>query len=83
MRRFRGFAVSVSVTIAFITGLLGVLPAVAQDDQEKSAWVPTRTIDGQPDIQGYWSNSDIPSSVFISLEPVSYTHLTLPTSDLV
>lgn len=69
MRRFRGFAVSVSVTIAFITGLLGVLPAVAQDDQEKSAWVPTRTIDGQPDIQGYWSNSDIPSSVFISLEP--------------
>ena len=32
-------------------------------------WQPARTPDGQPDIQGYWSDAEIPLSTFISLEP--------------
>ncbi len=59
--------VAASVAIAL---LVSASPAAqAQDGAAEPTWVASRTPDGQPDIQGYWSNADIPSSVFISLEP--------------
>ena len=52
--------VAVCLTICGLTLQIGT-PAQSLE--------PPRTPDGQPDIQGYWSNAEIPSSAFISLEP--------------
>ena len=58
-------------TAAFgAAALLAVPGLLAQTGTAQAQeWEPSRTPDGQPDIQGYWSNADIPSSAFISLEP--------------
>ena len=58
-------------TAAFgAAALLAVSGLLAQTGTAQAQeWEPSRTPDGQPDIQGYWSNAEIPSSAFISLEP--------------
>ncbi len=48
---------------------LAVCGLTLQGGARAQSWEPPRTPDGQPDIQGYWSNAGIPPSAFISLEP--------------
>ena len=52
-------ALGISVTFAIpttSTGQQGVSPA-ARPDGEERAWTVSRTPDGQPDLQGHWTNA--------------------------
>ena len=42
-------------TVALLTGA----PSQAQTASEREEWVPQRTVDGQPDLQGFWNNTTI------------------------
>ena len=47
------------------------------DDDERTGGCPS------PSLLAGWADATLPSPERATLEPVSYTHLTLPTSDLV
>jgi hypothetical protein len=44
-----------AIALALLLVLLGPVPAAGQ----KKAWTAPRTPDGQPDLQGYWSNATL------------------------
>jgi hypothetical protein len=52
---------SVTVVAAFAVGvsLMAGIPLFGQSAQSSKAYVPPRTPDGQPDLQGYFSNNTI------------------------
>lgn len=55
----RGRKIKGTVTIlALVLAIVRSSPASAQTESPESAkpWTPSRTVDGQPDIQGYWSS---------------------------
>ena len=41
----------------FVTSLVFMLFAAASLAGQEQKWTPSRTPDGQPDLQGYWSNT--------------------------
>src|SRR6476619_1798473 len=60
---YRFFSVpAVVLAIAAFAGVrsAGQAPSanpVSAKPASKSTWTPTRTLDGQPDLQGYWTNA--------------------------
>ncbi|MBV9744629.1 MAG: hypothetical protein JO099_12790, partial [Acidobacteriia bacterium] len=56
--RYRSLVFTMAVPIA--AGLLVYQkPVIAQTAPKEKPWVPARTPDGQPDLQGYWTNNTI------------------------
>jgi hypothetical protein len=49
----------VAIPVALLTGLLASSPVAAQTADTGEDWVPPRTADGQPDLQGLWNNTTI------------------------
>jgi hypothetical protein len=60
---FRGFAIGLGTWFVSSTALMGQTPAVAakkpSNAQPRKAWTLSRTPDGQPDLQGVWTNPTI------------------------
>ena len=57
---YRFFSVpAVALAIAAFAGVrsTGQAPSPSAKPASKSTWTPTRTPDGQPDLQGYWTNA--------------------------
>jgi hypothetical protein len=49
--------VAIAVTALATRGVAGQSPAVAKPAPAAKKWTAPRTPDGQPDLQGYWTNS--------------------------
>src|SRR5262245_26452866 len=55
---YRFFSVpAVALAIAAFAGVQSAGQAPSAKPASKSTWTPTRTPDGQPDLQGYWTNA--------------------------
>ena len=49
----------VAVPVAIMIALLAGAPVAGQTEVPADDWVPPRTADGQPDLQGTWNNTTI------------------------
>jgi len=49
--------VALSLTLVSVEGQTGATPSATKPATAAKPWTPTRTVDGQPDLQGVWSNA--------------------------
>ena len=53
------FFASVSAAASAIALLMTPSPVAGQATRTSKTWTPPRTIEGQPDLQGFWTNSTL------------------------
>jgi hypothetical protein len=56
---FRLMPLMAATTLAALALLFWRIPLAGQTGSPEKAWVPARTPDGQPNLQGYWTNNTI------------------------